>query len=295
MKYLDKFIDYLRYERNYSDKTVIAYKRDIEQFEEYLCSMGIERSLKSTINAYNARSWMMFLMNQKYAAASVKRKLSSLRVLSRFLLKNGDIEKDELSLVSGPKTGKRLPEFIRSKDMDELLDGDFFEENFEGQRDRLIVEMFYSTGIRLSELVGLKDSHVDVVSKQVKVLGKGDKERIIPFGNRLKELIDKYLKIRSEDVELKSDAFFVRENGLSVYPNLVYLIVNRSLSSISTLMRRSPHILRHSFATNMLNNGADLQVVKEVLGHSSLSATEIYTHTTFSELKNVYKQAHPRA
>ena len=295
MKHLDKFIDYLRYERNYSDKTIIAYQKDIEQFIEYLCCIDEEQSLKSAINAYNVRSWLVFLMDQKYSPVSVKRKLSSLRVLSRFLLKNGEIEKDELSLISGPKTGKRLPEFIRSKDMAELLDGDFFQDGFEGQRDRLIIEMFYNTGIRLSELVGLIDNKVDLKSRQIKVLGKGNKERIIPFGKSLALQIEKYLELRSKEVEPKSDSFFVRENGLAIYPNMVYLIVNRSLSTISTLTRRSPHVLRHTFATNMLNNGADLQVVKEILGHSSLSATEVYTHTTFNELKNVYKQAHPRA
>lgn len=294
MIYLDRFIDYLNYERNYSSKTVKAYRNDIEQFFQDMCFNSEECSLKE-LNVYNVRSWMVSLMDQGYSTASVKRKLSSLRVFSRYLLKIGEIKSDKLKLVEGPKSGKNLPEFIQAKDMDKLLEGEFFEKNFEGFRDKLMIDMFYSTGIRLAELVGLNDSDVDLASRQIKVLGKGNKERVIPFGSSLADSICEYLKERNTSIENRSGAFFIRSNGLRVYRNLVYKSVQSSLSTISTLVKCSPHVLRHSFATNMLNNGADLQVIKEILGHTSLSATEVYTHTTFKELKKVYNQAHPRA
>lgn len=294
MIYLENFIDYLHYEKNYSPKTIVAYRKDIEQFFGEMCFSSKECSLND-LDVYNVRSWMVSLMDQGYTATSVKRKLSSLRVFSKFLLRTGKIETDRLSLVEGPKVGQKLPLFIRANEMDKLLDGDYFEKNFIGFRDKLIIEMFYSTGIRLAELIGLDDKDVDLNSMQIKVLGKGNKERVIPFGQSLKASIQKYREERNRVVKMKDHSFFVRENGTRVYRNLVYHVVKDSLSTISTLAKCSPHVLRHSFATNMLNNGADLQVIKEILGHTSLSATEVYTHTTFKELKKVYNQAHPRA
>ena len=296
MTYLNNFVDYLQYERNYSVKTIQAYRKDIEQFYQDICISSEKECSLIDLNVYTVRSWMVSLMDRGYATTSVNRKLSSLRVYSRFLLKTNRIDTDRLSLVDGPKNKQNLPSFIRAKDLDELLDGDFFGEDFEGRRDRLIIDVFYSTGIRLSELIGLDDKDVDRNKMQLKVLGKGNKERIIPFGEKLLGGIERYLEIRGESVGVREDdAFFVRENGERVYQTLVYNIVKHNLSAISTLTKCSPHILRHSFATNMLNNGADLQVIKEVLGHTSLSATEVYTHTTFKELKKVYNQAHPRA
>ncbi len=294
MKYLEEFIDYLSYEKNYSPHTVQAYCRDIEQFFESSCFSSKECSL-NLLSVNHVRSWMVSLMDQGYEASSVKRKLSSLRVFSRYLLRVGILESDQLSLVEGPKLGRKLPDFIRSADLDKLLDGDFFTEDFIGLRDRLIIELFYSTGIRLSELIGLDECDVDLNSSQLKVLGKGNKERVIPFGETLSLRIQKYLEAKKTEVNKNSVAFFVRPNGLRLYPSLVYKVVKNNLAVISSLVKCSPHVLRHSFATNMLNNGADLQVIKEILGHTSLSATEVYTHTTFKELKKVYNQAHPRA
>ena len=294
MKYLENFIGYLTYEKNYSTHTVKAYCKDIEQFFSSSCFSNKECSL-NLLSVNQVRGWMVSLMDQGYEATSVKRKLSSLRVFSRYLYKVGDLESDQLSLVEGPKIGHKLPELVRSKDLDKRLDGDLFTDDFLGQRDRLIIEMFYSTGIRLSELIGLDDGDVDIDSSQLKVLGKGNKERVIPFGETLSLRIQKYIEVRNSEVKRQDEALFVRDNGLRVYPSLVYKVVKNNLSVISSLVKCSPHVLRHSFATNMLNNGADLQVIKEILGHTSLSATEVYTHTTFKELKKVYNQAHPRA
>lgn len=296
MTYLNNFVDYLQYERNYSVKTIQAYRQDIEQFYQDICISSEKECSLNDLNVYTVRSWMVSLMDRGYATTSVNRKLSSLRVYSRFLLKTNRIDVDKLSLVDGPKNKQNLPSFIRANLLDELLDGDFFGEDFEGRRDRLIIDVFYSTGIRLSELIGLDDIDVDKNKMQIKVLGKGNKERLIPFGEKLLVGIERYLEVRNKSVERReNDAFFVRESGERVYQSLVYNIVKHNLSAISTLTKCSPHVLRHSFATNMLNNGADLQVIKEVLGHTSLSATEVYTHTTFKELKKVYNQAHPRA
>lgn len=296
MTYLNNFVDYLQYERNYSVKTIQAYRKDIEQFYQDICISSEKECSLNDLNVYAVRSWMVSLMDRGYATTSVNRKLSSLRVYSRFLLRTDRIDVDKLSLVDGPKNKQNLPNFIRAKDLDELLDGDFFGDDFGGSRDRLIIDVFYSTGIRLSELIGLDDKDVDLNKMQIKVLGKGNKERLVPFGEKLLAGILRYLEIRSESIEIREDdAFFVRESGERVYRSLVYNIVKHNLSAISTLTKCSPHVLRHSFATNMLNNGADLQVIKEVLGHTSLSATEVYTHTTFKELKKVYNQAHPRA
>ena len=294
MIYLDNFVDYLLYERNYSPKTIQAYRKDIEQFSENICLTRKSCSLND-LNVGAVRRWMVSLMDKGYASTSVNRKLSSLRVFSRFLLRENFITSDRLGLIEGPKNEQKLPQFVRANDMDRLLDGGFFASDFEGVRDKLIIEMFYSTGIRLAELVGLNDKDVDVKAMQIKVLGKGNKERIIPFGKTLSQGILDYRILRNEIKGQSSNAFFVKADGSGVYPNLVYNIVKHNLAAISTLVKCSPHVLRHSFATNMLNNGADLQVIKEILGHSSLSATEVYTHTTFKELKKVYKQAHPRA
>lgn len=294
MKSLDDFIIYLESEKNYSDKTVLAYKTDIEQFYEYLCLDETEDKEES-LNVNNTRSWLMELMKNSYSATSVKRKLSSLRVFSRYLFKEGIIQSDSISVLNGPKLEKKLPVFVRTNVMNELLDADHFSDDFEGLRDRLIIELLYSTGMRLSEMIGLDVKDVDRASLQIKVLGKGNKERIIPFGEPLLKDIEVYLESKKFSVNSESEAFFVKLDGDRITRGLVYNMVHMKLGEVSTLTKRSPHVLRHSFATNMLNNGADLQVIKEILGHTSLAATEVYTHTTFKELKKIYKQAHPRA
>lgn len=290
----DSFLDYLRHERNYSEKTVLAYGEDISQLREF-AQERMEKFDPAEVKPELVREWIVSLMDQGYTSTSVNRKLSSLRSFYKYLLRQGEVSVDPLRKITGPKNKKPLPSFLKESEMNKLLDDTDFGEGFKGCRDRLIIEMFYATGMRLSELIGLDDKDVDFSASLLKVTGKRNKQRLIPFGDELKETMLEYVDIRNEMISERSDAFFVRENGERLYKNLVYNLVKRNLSKVVTLKKRSPHVLRHTFATTMLNNDAELGAVKELLGHSSLATTEIYTHTTFEELKKVYKQAHPRA
>ena len=290
----DSFLDYLRYERNYSEKTVLAYGEDISQLREF-AQEEIGDFNPAEVTPELIREWIVSLMDKGYASTSVNRKLSSLRSFYKFLLKKKVVLVDPLRKITGPKNKKPLPSFLKENEMNRLLDDTDFGEGFEGCRDHLIIEMFYATGIRLSELIGLDDKDVDFSASLLKVTGKRNKQRLIPFGDELKEGMLEYVNVRNEQVLDSGGAFFVRKNGERLYKNLVYNLVKRNLSKVVTLKKRSPHVLRHTFATTMLNNEAELGAVKELLGHSSLATTEIYTHTTFEELKKVYKQAHPRA
>jgi integrase/recombinase XerC len=242
------------------------------------------------------RRWIVFLMSEGYSPLSVNRKLSALKSFFRYLFRLKQIAVDPVKKVSGPKANKVLPNFVKEKDMEMILDDPESDRSFESVRDHTIVEFLYTTGMRCAELVGLDDNDVDLESGLLKVTGKRNKQRLIPFSGRLKEAADIYLNVRREMESGKQDsAFFVRKDGRRLTNSLVYRIVNSSLSKIPGLSKKSPHVLRHTFATSMLNNGADLNAVKELLGHASLSSTEVYTHTTFEELKKVYHQAHPRA
>ena len=290
----DSFLDYLRYERNYSEKTVLAYGEDISQLREF-AQEEIGDFNPAEVTPELIREWIVSLMDKGYASTSVNRKLSSLRSFYKFLLKKKVVLVDPLRKITGPKNKKPLLSFLKENEMNRLLDDTDFGEGFEGRRDHLIIEMFYATGIRLSELIGLDDKDVDFSASLLKVTGKRNKQRLIPFGDELKEGMLEYVNVRNEQVLESGGAFFVRKNGERLYKNLVYNLVKRNLSKVVTLKKRSPHVLRHTFATTMLNNEAELGAVKELLGHSSLATTEIYTHTTFEELKKVYKQAHPRA
>ncbi|WP_418550550.1 tyrosine recombinase XerC [Parabacteroides goldsteinii] len=291
---IDSFLDYLRYERNYSNYTIEAYSKDLRQFEEYVKLNKESVFVPGDVDADLVRSWIVSLMDEKISPVSVNRKLSSLKSFFKFLMKQGSISVNPLRLITGPKTKKPLPYFVRDKEMELLLDGDGFDEDFEGVRDRLILEMLYDTGIRRSELIGIQDFDVDFGAMQIRVTGKRNKQRLIPFAEGLKNLIQAYTEVRNREVGSESGWFFVRKNGEQLSAGIVYTIVKKKLSEIPTLAKRSPHVLRHSFATSMLNNGAELNAVKELLGHSSLASTSVYTHTTFEELKKVY-HAHPRA
>lgn len=237
------------------------------------------------------------MMESGTAASSVNRKLSALKSFYSYLCKQGVIKKSPMTQVSAPKTKKRLPFFLKEEEMSDMLSGssEVFEEGFEGVRDELIMETFYTLGIRLSELIGLKDTDVDLQAQTVLVNGKRNKQRYVPFGESLKQSMQAYLSIRDKEVPVRSGFFFLRPTGESLYPVLVYRIVHKYISVVSSMSKRSPHVLRHTFATAMLNNGAELEAVKELLGHSSLAATEVYTHTTFEQLQKNYKLAHPRA
>jgi len=294
MKVIDEFLDYLRYERNYSDHTILAYSKDLSQFEDYVKTCHNNVFNPTDIDADIVRNWIVSLLDDKISAVSVNRKLSSLKSFFKYLMKQGVVSVNPLRFIIGPKTKKPLPYFIRESEMDLLLDGDGFDADFEGVRDRLILELLYDTGIRRSELIGIKNTDVDHEAMQIKVTGKRNKQRLIPFAEGLDSLLKAYTEVRDREVGLQSEWLFVRKNGEQLLPQTVYLIVKKRLADIPTLAKRSPHVLRHSFATSMLNNGAELNAVKELLGHSSLASTSVYTHTTFEELKKVY-HAHPRA
>ena len=290
-------MQYLRYERNYSSHTVLSYQNDLKQFESFILRQeGNFDPL--TIEVSWIRSWMVCLMQEGYSPLSVNRKLSSLKSFYKYLQKKELLQVNPARKVSGPKVNKSLPNFVKEVDMDHLLDKQKFSDDFEGVRDNMILEMFYLTGMRCAELLGLKNKDIDIAAHQLKVTGKRNKQRIIPIAQHLEEKINVYINVRAQEVAgagLAENAFFVKKNGEPLSDSLVYQIVKRNLSSVAGLSKRSPHVLRHTFATSMLNNGADLNAVKELLGHASLSSTEIYTHTTFEELKKVYHQAHPRA
>ena len=291
---IDSFLEYLRLERNYSERTIVSYETDLREFEEYFQEVDAGLDFKK-IDADIVRRWMVHLMDEGRAATSVNRKLSTLRSFYRFLLRRKEVVINPMLKVVGPKKKKPLPFFVREKDMDRLLDESLFEEGFEGCRDRLILEMFYATGMRLSELIGLDDADVDLSARLIKVTGKRNKQRLIPFGDEMEEDLLIYIKVRNEALPEGTKAFFVRKNGMRMYPLQVYRLVRKSLSKVVTLKKRSPHVLRHTFATAMLNGKAEMRAVKELLGHESLVTTEVYTHTTFEELKKVYELAHPRA
>ena len=297
MNWIEDFIDYLRFERNYSSKTTESYQADLEAFKRFY------EAIDSDINwaempADIVRQWVVEMMDKGNTATSVRRRLSSLRSFYKFLLRRGLVDKDPVHNMPSPKVEKKLPAYVREKEMDRLFDSDFFSEDYQGFRDRMILLTFYSTGIRLSELVGLDDRDVDLDQMQLKVTGKRNKQRIIPYGDEFGDSLRQYLAERdafAKQFEGSTSLFLDERNGQRMTPAKVRNLVKRYLSMVTTQQRNSPHVLRHTFATAMLNHQADLQSVKELLGHESLSTTEIYTHTTFEQLKEMYNQAHPRA
>ena len=291
---IDSFLNFLQYEKNYSEKTINSYRVDLIQLEEYIKNDSEELTL-TEVDADIIRQWIIDLTKKGYTTSSVNRKLSSLRSFYKFLLLKQEIIKDPTRKINGPKKKKPLPIFLKEKEINKILEETNFKEGFIGIRDQMIIEMFYATGIRLSELIGLDNKDINFEDSLIKVKGKRNKERLIPFGDELKESMLRYISVRNETITVKSEAFFIKENGERLYNALVERLVKRQLSKVVTLKKKSPHVLRHTFATAMLNNEANLNAIKEILGHTSLAATEVYTHTTVEELKNVDKLAHPRA
>lgn len=292
MKEIETFLEYLKYERNYSPETTRAYEVDLLQFEEF--ARECELQLKE-VNPNTVREWVVQMMDKGTCVSSINRKLSALRSFYKYLLKQGEITADPMRKISGPKKKKPLPVFVKEKEMDRLLDETDFGNNFKGHRDKLIILLFYETGMRLAELVGLNDVDVDFGAKVIKVTGKRNKQRLIPFGDELAKAMQDYLVERDQTVQTPSGAFVTKENGERLGYSTVQYIVKQNLSKVTTVKKRSPHVLRHTFATSMLNHQAELGSIKELLGHESLATTEVYTHTTFEELKKAYNQAHPRA
>ncbi len=289
----DSFLQYLQYEKRFSNHTLLAYSTDLNQFYSYL-QLTYEIKELAEINHTVVRSWIVSMMEQKISPRSVNRKITTLKTFYKFLLRQNLVTENPMLKIQSPKTSKRLPMFVEKQKMDMLLDNDNvgFAEDEEGLRNKLMIELFYATGMRLSELINLKQQDVDLAACQLKVLGKRNKERIIPFGHELKSKIEEYLEIRKTT---NSEYLLTGKGGKKMYEKLVYRIVNKYLSVVTTTDKKSPHVLRHTFATHMLNNGADLNAIKELLGHASLSATQVYTHNTVEKLKNIHKQAHPKA
>ena len=291
---IDQFLSYLRYERNRSPLTVRWYEESLRDFETYIRGVDDYLSL-STVDADVIRGWVERMMDEGKKPATVNRGLSAVKTFYRFALSRKLVEKDPAHGIIGPKKSKPLPQYVREGDMNRLLDEYLQGDEYNKVRARTIIIVFYETGIRLAELIGLNDEDVDFDSMQLKVTGKRDKQRVVPFGEELAEALQQYMALRDTEVERQEPGLFLSNKGRRVSREMVRNLVKQSLSEVTTLKKRSPHVLRHSFATAMLNNGAGLESVKKLLGHESLETTEIYTHTTFEQLKRVYNEAHPRA
>jgi len=290
------FIDYLKFEKRYSPHTIRSYQDDLAQFFNYLDLQFGSLKIEEISSAF-VRSWLASLMEDGNVPKTIHRKVSSLKSFFKFHIRGGLIQQTPMSNVSTPKLGKRLPVFIKEEDTQVLLDSlKQTSEDWKSLNARMLIVMFYSTGMRLSELIQLQEKQIDFGKFQIKVLGKGNKERIIPMNKTVIDIIEEYLILKKKEFE-KTDGFFlVTEKGKKMYPKYAYLLVNRFLTdSVKTLDKKSPHVLRHTFATHLTNNGADLNAVKELLGHSSLASTQVYTHNTIGKLKEVYKKAHPKA
>ena len=290
---IDQFLNYLRYERNASPQTVQTYEESLREFESYLSLRDNGLSVE-TADADLIRDWMEGLMDKGNSASTINKKLSALRSFYRFSLKRGLVEKDPAHAVTGPKRSKPLPQFLREGEMDRLLDQFEWNDDFNNVRARTILILLYEAGLRRSELTGLNDDDVDFNAGQLKVTGKRNKQRIVPFGRELADALRQYMTLRDSQFDGNNGAMFLDNKGGRMTGSQVYATVHKYLSMVTSLKKRSPHVLRHSFATAMLNNGAGLESIKNLLGHESVSTTEIYTHTTFEQLKRVYKEAHPR-
>ncbi|MFA9390935.1 MAG: tyrosine-type recombinase/integrase [Prolixibacteraceae bacterium] len=289
----EEFIKYLQFEKRYSNHTLVAYKTDLGQFILYMNESIGDFEFKE-VTSRQIRSWIVKLMDNQIDARSVNRKISTLKSFYKYLMRQGYTDTNPAELVIKPKVGKKLPTFVQQKNLDQLLDVGFFPSDFEGVRDKLIVSLLYGTGVRLAELKNLTILNLNKGDYTIKVLGKRNKERIVPYPHSIDAPLKEYLKLRAE-ISSNTNFLFITSRGNQLYDKLIYRVVNKYLTLVTTISKKSPHVLRHSFATHLLNNGADLNAVKELLGHANLSATQIYTHTTFEKLKEIYKQAHPRS
>jgi integrase/recombinase XerC len=293
MSYQESFINYLRYEKRYSPHTVIAYSKDLDQFVSYYTEVIGEFDINK-VDTRLVRSWVVILMEQQLSPRSVNRKVTTIKAFFKYLMKEHLVENNPAINLPLPKIRKKLPSFVDEINLNRLLDDGFFSDDFKGIRDKLIISLLYGTGIRLSELMTLKDADINSSEFLIKVLGKRQKERVIPYPRSLNGLLSQYLEARNTEIGFKPQRLLITEKGKPVYEKLIYRVVKNNLEKVTSLEKKSPHVLRHSYATHLLNKGADLNAVKELLGHSNLAATQVYTHTTFEKLHDIYKQAHPR-
>ena len=291
----DSFFKYLQFEKRLSQNTLKAYENDLEQFSDFIQS-NFPESNTETSNYNVIRSWVISLVDNGIGPTSVNRKIASLRTYFKFLQSRGVITKDPMAKINALKTSRKLPSFVKEKDMNHLLDNVGFDDTHEGQRDKLILELFYATGIRLSELITLKENQIDLRNQTIKVLGKRNKERIIPFSKSIVQTIEDYSLRKKKEIDVKDHGcLFVTNQGECCYPMMIYRTVKKYLSMHTTSEKINPHVLRHTYATHLLNKGAEINAVKDLLGHSSLAATQVYTHNSIEKLKKVFDQAHPKA
>ncbi len=288
------FIDYLKFEKRYSVHTIRSYRDDLEAFAVYLGAEFGGMEVKA-ISAAVVRSWLASLKDAELSSRSVNRKISSLRSFYKYLLRAGVVEQSPMAAIIGPKAGKRLPVFVEEEDMAVLFGEVPFGDDWEGLTDKLLLALLYHTGMRLSELIGLKEGMVDSGNRAIKVLGKGNKERVIPVSGVLVEMVEEYRERKRDLPGVDREVLLVGKKGKKLYPKYVYRAVREYLARVTTIEKKSPHVLRHTFATHLMNAGAELNSVKELLGHASLAATQVYTHNTIEKLKDVYKRAHPKA
>ncbi len=289
----ESFLNYLKFEKRFSPHTSLAYKNDLGQFVQY-CTEMIGEFDVNKVDSKLLRNWVVYLMENKISARSVNRKISTVKSFYKFLMKEGIVENNPAINIPVPKLRKKLPHFVAEENLNHLLDDGLFTDDFEGKRDKLIIALFYGTGVRLSELLNVKRTDVDLTQFLIKVLGKRNKERIIPFPRELKSIFEDYFEEKEKLFGTSPGWVFLTQKGEKAYEKLIYRVVKNNLSKVTSLEKRSPHVIRHSYATHLLNKGADLNAVKELLGHSNLAATQVYTHTTFEKLQNVYEKTHPR-
>ena len=289
------FLDYLKFQKRYSEHTILSYQNDLSVFFHFI-ELKFEETSVQQINASFVRTWLASLKEQGMESKTINRKISSLKSFFKYQMKQGVLQSSPMATIVSPKQKKRLPQFVEEKDMNTLFQHVEFPDNWEGKTHRLLFELFYKTGMRRAELINLKETQIDKSNNTIKVLGKGNKERVLPAGKDLMQLIKQYTADKRKEFEqFDSVCLLVTEKGKKLYPEYVYNVVNKYLSFVTTIDKKSPHVLRHSFATHLMNNGADLNAVKELLGHSSLAATQVYTHNTIEKLKDIYKKAHPKA
>ncbi len=292
MIYKEEFISYLRFEKRYSPHTIAAYENDLKQYQLFCKSLGFE---DLDMSSQSIRLWIVSLLSHKISPRSVHRKLSVLSGFARFLISRSVISSNPADIIIKPRLRKRLPSFVEETKLNDFLDNFEFGSDYVSLRDRMIIETLYQTGIRRAELINLNISSLDLLRKQIKVKGKRNKERIIPLTDTLTSLYTKYLAMVHQTFHGNEQALFLTNSGQRIYPKLVYRVIHNFLSQVTTQEKKSPHILRHSFATHLLNKGADLNAIKELLGHANLSATQVYTHNSFEMLSDIYNKAHPRA